>query len=119
MGKQHRFPFPHPASWSPKEKLELVHTHVCGPMQTESLKKNKYFVLFIDDFTRMTWIYFIRYKSQVLDLFKIFKKMAEVKSGCKLKAISYDNRIEYNSKEFKYFFLYYNYFCDFFWHLPV
>ena len=72
-------------------------------MQTELLNKNEYFVLFIDDFTKMTWIYFIRYKSQVFEEFKIFKKLAEVKSGCKLKAIRSDNGMEYNSKEFKHF----------------
>ena len=91
MGKQHRLPFPHAATWRAKEKLELIHTDLCGPMKTDSLNKNKYFVLFIDDLTRMTWIYFIRFKSQVLEVFKRFKKMVKVKSGCKLKAIWSNN----------------------------
>ena len=54
FGKMHRQTFPASATWRAKEKLELVHTDVCGPMSTESLSQNKYFVLFIDDFTRMT-----------------------------------------------------------------
>ena len=73
MGKQHRQPFPTSSSWRAKEKLEVIHSDVCGPMKTESLNKNRYFVLFIDDLTRMTWVYFVSHKSQVLTMFKKFR----------------------------------------------
>ena len=58
LGKMHRLAFPASATWRAKEKLELVHTDLCGPMSTESLSQNKYFVLFINDFTRMAWVCF-------------------------------------------------------------
>ena len=54
LGKQHRKPFPTESTWRAKEKLELVHTDICGPHRTLSLNRNKYFILFIDDFTQMT-----------------------------------------------------------------
>ena len=54
LRKLHRQPFPNVKSWRVKEKLELVHTDVCGPMRTTSLNDSKYFLLFVDDFTRMS-----------------------------------------------------------------
>lgn len=46
-------------------KLELVHTDVCGPMRTPSLDNSKYFILFIDNLSRMTWVYFLKERSEV------------------------------------------------------
>lgn len=100
MGKVHRKAFPKNATWRATEKLELVHTDVCGPMQTSSLGHSKYFVFFIDDLTRMTWVYFLKNKSQVFSVFKKFKVFVERQSGCKLKALRSDNGGEYISNEF-------------------
>ena len=38
------------------EKLELIHFDVCGPMDVETLRGNKCFVIFIDNATRKVWI---------------------------------------------------------------
>ena len=48
-----------------REILELVHTDVCGPMQTRSLGGAYYFIIFIDDRTIYTWVYFMRNKSDL------------------------------------------------------
>ena len=42
------------------EKLELVHTNVWGPAHVQSLGGSHYYVTFIDDATRKTWVYCIR-----------------------------------------------------------
>ncbi|XP_060974068.1 uncharacterized protein LOC133039239 [Cannabis sativa] len=55
LGKQHRQPFPSGKTWRAKKPLELVHTNVCGETRTPSNDQNRYFILFIDDFTRVTW----------------------------------------------------------------
>ncbi|KAL0392132.1 UNVERIFIED_CONTAM: Retrovirus-related Pol polyprotein from transposon RE2 [Sesamum radiatum] len=55
QGKQHKKPFPSGTSWRAKAVLELIHTDVCGPMRTPSHEQNRYFILFIDDYSRMTW----------------------------------------------------------------
>ncbi|KAL0397696.1 UNVERIFIED_CONTAM: Retrovirus-related Pol polyprotein from transposon TNT 1-94 [Sesamum calycinum] len=65
QGKQHKKPFPSGTSWRAKAVLELIHTDVCGPMRTPSHEQNRYFILFIDDYSRMTWVYFMREKSEV------------------------------------------------------
>ena len=69
LGKHQRNSFPKGGSRRAKGLLELVHTDVCGPMRTPSLAKNRYFVLFIDDYSRMTWVYFMKYKSEVFSIF--------------------------------------------------
>ncbi|KAK4398323.1 Retrovirus-related Pol polyprotein from transposon TNT 1-94 [Sesamum angolense] len=74
QGKQHKKPFPLRTSWRAKAVLELIHTDVCGPMRTPSHEQNRYFILFIDDYSRMTWVYFMREKSEVFKVFKKFKK---------------------------------------------
>ncbi|CAH2100913.1 unnamed protein product [Euphydryas editha] len=56
-GKQTRLPFPHSANKS-SGVLELVHTDLCGPMENLSLGKARYFLLFVDDFSRMCTVYF-------------------------------------------------------------
>ncbi|KAL0314079.1 UNVERIFIED_CONTAM: Retrovirus-related Pol polyprotein from transposon TNT 1-94 [Sesamum angustifolium] len=60
QGKQHKKPFPSGTSWRAKAVLELIHTDVCGPMRTPSHEQNRYFILFIDDYSRMTWVYFMQ-----------------------------------------------------------
>ncbi|KAK4400188.1 Retrovirus-related Pol polyprotein from transposon TNT 1-94 [Sesamum angolense] len=84
QGKQHKKPFPSGTSWRAKAVLELIHTDVCGPMRTPSHEQNRYFILFIDDYSRMTWVYFMREKSEVFKVFKKFKNL-EKQSGRSIK----------------------------------
>jgi hypothetical protein len=50
--------------------LDLIHTDVCGPMTVASLSGYLYYVLFIDDHSRKTWIYFLKTKDGVLARFQ-------------------------------------------------
>ena len=50
--------------------LELLHMDLMGPMQVESLGGKKYAYVVVDDFSRYTWINFIREKSDVFEVFK-------------------------------------------------
>jgi hypothetical protein len=59
------------------ERLELVHTDVWVPNQVSSLGVSRYYVTFIDDATRKTWVYCIRQKSNVFDTFKKSKALVE------------------------------------------
>ena len=68
-GKQNRVSFPYGAKRVNKI-LELVHSDVFQPVSVPSLGKSVYCVSFIDDFSRNTWIYFLRNKFEVLDRFK-------------------------------------------------
>jgi hypothetical protein len=50
---------------------------VFGPFPVPSLGKYVYYISFIDDFSRNTWIYFLRKKFEVFDKFKEFKALVE------------------------------------------
>jgi hypothetical protein len=53
--------------------LDLIRSDVCGPMTVASLNGYLYYVLFIDDHSRKTWIYFLKTKNGVLQDFKSLK----------------------------------------------
>ena len=59
--KQHRVSF-QKNSIQKLEKLELVYYDVCGPMEVDSLSRSKYFVTFIDDASRKTYVYLLHTK---------------------------------------------------------
>ena len=100
FGKGHREPFPKESKWRAKEPLELIHSDLCGPMQTASLGGNKYFITFIDDFSRMCWVYFLRNKFETFHVFKKFKVMVELQSGYHVKRLRTDRGREYISADF-------------------
>ncbi|BBH00217.1 multidrug resistance-associated protein 9 [Prunus dulcis] len=100
FGKQHREWFPKNQAWRASTPLELIHMDLCGPMQNESISGNKYFMLLIDDCTRMIWVYFLRYKSDALNCFRKFKSMVELQSGFKVQCVRSDKGGEFTSCEF-------------------
>eukprot|EP00111_Clytia_hemisphaerica_P023199 TCONS_00068237-protein len=65
MGKQHRQPFPKKSTNTTKGLLELIHSDVCGPMDVPSVGGSRYFVTFIDDYSRYTTVYMMKHKSEV------------------------------------------------------
>jgi hypothetical protein len=82
------------------ESLELVHTDVWGETQVSSLGVSRYYVTFIDDATRKTWVYCIRKKYDVFDTFKKWKALVENEIGNRLKCLRSENGGEYCNKEF-------------------
>ena len=61
--------------------LGLVHSDVCGKMSTQSLSGSEYFLTFIDDKTRYTWVYILKRKGQVFEQFLEWKALAEKSTG--------------------------------------
>ena len=86
-----------------KQILELVHSGVFGPMKVPPLGKSVHYVSFIDEFSRNTWIYFLKKKSEVFDRFKEFKALVENQTEKKIKVLRTDNGGEFCSKEFEEF----------------
>ena len=56
-----------------------MHTDVVGPTRTKGLKGEKYFMLLVDDYTRMTAIFFLKNKSEAFENFNIYKQMVKMK----------------------------------------
>jgi len=80
--------------------LELVHSDVFGPMLVPSLGKYMYYVSFIYEFSRNTWIYFLRKNFEVFDRFKEFKVLVENQIDKKIKVLRTNNGGELCKKEF-------------------
>ena len=99
-GKQKRNAFPKNEATRSSELLGIVHSDVCGPMQTASLGGNRYFVTFIDDKSRFVAVYFMKSKDHVLQKFKEYEAMVTNVTGKKIKVFRSDNGGEYNSREF-------------------
>ena len=69
FGKQHRETFPVGKSYRVHTPLEIVHSNICGPMQTASIGGCNYFLTFIDDYSRKTWVHFLKHKSDAFSCF--------------------------------------------------
>ena len=102
-GKSHRAPFKPVGEVQSKKRLELVHSDVAGPMKTESFGGARYFVTFIDDYSRCVTVYPITHKSEVLDKFKEWEAVVTNQADCKIKTLRTDNGGEYMSAEFQSF----------------
>ena len=81
-------------------KLQLIHTNVAGPHKTSSLNGSKYYIVFINDYTRMCWINFLSFKSEVAGVFFKFKNWIENQSGFRIHVLRLDNSKEYALNEF-------------------
>ena len=67
--------------------LKLVHSDVNGPMKTRTHEGTKYFVLFIDDFTRKNFMYFLTQKSEVFEKLKEFKAFVKNERDCQIQTL--------------------------------
>ena len=94
QGKCHRQPHHPLKARRSNEKLKLVHTDVCGPMQTQSFGGSRYFITFTDDYSGYCRTYFLRRKSEALEIFKEFKASVETESGMKIKALRAESRCQ-------------------------
>ena len=68
---------------------------MCGPITPAAMGGHKYFITFIDDFSRFGWIELLQEKSSSLDAFKSFKAAIELKTGKKIKCVRSDRGGEY------------------------
>nr|GEU87943.1 hypothetical protein [Tanacetum cinerariifolium] len=62
-----------------QEKLYLLHMDLCGPMRVESVNGKKYILVIVDDYSRFTWVKFLRSKDEALDFIIKFLKMIQVR----------------------------------------
>ena len=105
LRKSARTKMPKQTTHHTSKPLELVHSDVCGPFRVNSLGGCRYFVTFIDDFSKRIWIYFIKNKSEVLSKFQHFVHLLKTMTGRTVQALRTDNGGEYTSKDFAEFCL--------------
>ncbi|KAK8547631.1 hypothetical protein V6N12_031765 [Hibiscus sabdariffa] len=80
--------------------LGLIHSDVCGPMNTQPRAGFQYFITFTNDFSRYGYIYLMRHKSEALERFKEFKNEVQNQHGKSIKALRSNRGGEYLSQDF-------------------
>ncbi|KAH9699463.1 retrovirus-related pol polyprotein from transposon RE1 [Citrus sinensis] len=96
FGKMHRLHFP-TTETKTKQPLAILHTDLWGPAPVVSTQGYKYYVSFVDDFTRFTWIFPLKTKDETLHVFKIFKAQVEKQLEQPIKCLQSDWGGEFRS----------------------
>jgi transposase InsO family protein len=83
--------------------MDYIHSDLWGPSQVPLKGGARYFVTFIDDYSRKVWVYFLRKKSDVFVTFKQWKTLIENQIGKKIKRLKIDNDMKFYGGEFNKF----------------
>jgi len=81
--------------------LEVVHSYVCGPFEDHTIGENRYFVSIVDEHSRKLWVYLIKHKDEVFDVFRKFKTLVENQSEKKINILRTDGGGQYTSRMFE------------------
>eukprot|EP00253_Pinus_taeda_P023376 PITA_23376 len=84
-----------------KDVLDYIHSDLWGPSPVVSYGGALYFLTFIDDYSRKVWVYMLKRKADVLNVFKQFKVMVEKRTGKSIKCLRTGNGGEFTSIEFE------------------
>lgn len=77
--------------------LEIIHIDLCAPTRTCGINGKMYFMLLIDEYSRMTWVTFFREKYEAFKIFKVLKSMLENQIYAKIKCLRSDRGGEFTS----------------------
>jgi transposase InsO family protein len=100
LTKQRRLPFPQQSSFRAKERLELVHGDLCGPVTPATPGGRRYFLLLVDDLSRYMWVVVLSSKGEAADAIRRAQAIAEAECGRKLRVLRTDNGDEFTTVEF-------------------
>ncbi|KAL0548477.1 hypothetical protein IC582_012930 [Cucumis melo] len=88
--KQHRVSFPS-QPYKPTQPFNLIHSDVWGPSKVTTSSGKRWFITFIDDHTRLTWVYLITDKSEVSSIFQNFYHTIKTQFHTKIAIFRSDN----------------------------
>ena len=74
-------------TYTSKVILEIVHTNLCGPINVQSCKGDKYIMLLVDDYSRMMTVMFLKQKSDAFQMFKWYLERVEKETRIFLKCL--------------------------------
>ena len=76
LGKQLVFSFNTSESMS-TDIFDLIHSDVWGPSRVSNISGSRYFIVFVDDYSRYSWIFHMKHCSELLQVYSNFAKMVE------------------------------------------
>ena len=80
--------------------FDLVHCDLWGPFSVPAIEGYKYFLTIVDDYSRCTWVYLLKSKSETQALIQQFSTMVETQFNAKIKCLRSDNGAEFITKDF-------------------
>ncbi|GJU71538.1 putative RNA-directed DNA polymerase [Tanacetum coccineum] len=96
--KQTREPFPL-SDHKSKSLGELVHLDLWGPYRVHSREGYRYFLTIIDDYSTAVWVYLVKTKDEVFDVFVSFLNLIHNHFNIKVKTVRSDNGTEFINKK--------------------
>ena len=103
LAKSHRVSYPLSANTS-GTPFALIHSDVWGPSPISTTSGFRWFITFIDDCTRMTWLFMMKNKTDVFPIFQSFHKQIETQFSTKIQILRSDNGGEYINHDFQTYF---------------
>ena len=80
LGKHHKEMYDKGKTSRANEQLQLINSDICGPIETPSFSHATYFLTFINDYSRKSWVYFLKHKNETSGIFQDCKSMVENES---------------------------------------
>ncbi|GJR28817.1 integrase, catalytic region, zinc finger, CCHC-type containing protein [Tanacetum coccineum] len=77
------------------EVLHTLHMDLCGPMRVQSINRKKYILVIVDDYSRFTWVKFLRSKDETPEFVINFRKQIQVGLNKIVRYIRIDNGMEF------------------------
>ncbi|KAJ9547160.1 hypothetical protein OSB04_019703 [Centaurea solstitialis] len=103
LGKHTHGVFPKCINNRVSAPFSLVHTNVWGPSSVCSTLGFQYFVTFSDDYSRSTWLFLMKNRSELFSIFKDFCAEIKTQFGTNIHVLTSDNALQYSSTQFQEF----------------
>ncbi|KAI3733481.1 hypothetical protein L6452_12924 [Arctium lappa] len=103
-GKQTKASFKSKQVSSVTSPLQLLHMDLFGPVNIQSIAGKKYTLVIVDEYSRYTWVIFIRCKSDTPEELISFVKKMEVLNNLTVRSIRSDNGTEFKNSSLNNFF---------------
>nr|GEX92498.1 retrovirus-related Pol polyprotein from transposon TNT 1-94 [Tanacetum cinerariifolium] len=103
-GKSKRASHPPKPVLNSKQRLHLLHMHLCGPMRVASINRKRYVLVIVDDYSRYTWVYFLRTKDETPEVIKNFLKKIYVRLQAPVIIVRTDNETKFKNQVLKGYF---------------
>ena len=94
LSKQVRSHFPI-QPYKASSPFSMIHSDIWGPSRIKNVTGTRWFVSFIDDHTRLTWVFLMKEKSKTGQIFKNFKNMIQTQFQSKIQILKSDNAMDY------------------------
>ncbi|GKC55816.1 retrovirus-related pol polyprotein from transposon TNT 1-94, partial [Tanacetum coccineum] len=105
-GKHHRASFKTKRSFSISKCLHLLYMDLFGPVKPKTISHNKYTLVIVDEYSRYTWVFCLKKKSDAADYIMYFIRKIENLNVVRVKELRSDNETEGRSPDISYFYVF-------------